>query len=147
MPCLDDAGLVQFFHLTYVFLSFSWLYILSVVLFALYDDGLLVAPNTTTTTVVGNETAAEAMLAALFLLASNNVTNGTVPNPQTANPFPFIPSLLLGFVLVGVVTHIIEDQTHRRIRDMPAGAIIMYVCWLMFEGCLLYTSPSPRDRG
>ena len=37
-------------------------------------------------------------------------------------------------------------RTTRRLRLTDAGAVYFEHCAQLFDGCLLYTSPSPRDK-
>ena len=104
------------------------MYILSVVMYALYEDGYLQPPNVTAdpSGTGGNETMATT-LSPWATTLSPNATNSS-GFEGVYNPFPWIPVQVLGVVVIAVVTSVV--QRHSPIRNMNVGQKILYASFV-----------------
>lgn len=130
---LPELEVKRFFYFVYLYISLFWLYIVSVVLSALFADGILQLPNFTTH-VTGNETDLTTATPSFMTTTMWN-PNGTQPyEGQEFNPYPYIPSILLVAILPIVGTSIIIKHGNTQIQRMELAGKLIYSSGIVLLG-------------
>jgi len=131
MSLLTKAEVNKFFEDVYLFLSIAWLYVGSMILFALYEDDILQAPNSSSSSAHdANWTTAATTVATT---AGPNATNSTSYVGGVYNPFPYIPVLVLTIVFPFIVTHVLMKRANRNLFLVyPCSGInILFGCFYL----------------
>lgn len=130
---LPELEVKRFYYFVYLYISLFWLYIVSVVLSALFADGILQLPNFTTH-VTGNETDLTTATPSFMTTTMWN-PNGTQPyEAQEFNPYPYIPSILLVAILPIVGTFIIIKHGNTQIQRMELAGKLIYSSGIVLLG-------------